>query len=273
MADRRVRPWVFAFSILLAIAGLSWWLGFGRVAPSGGPRQDPNDRIARAALPACPDAPPAHRAQPALELEVQLFLGAGVEPLRGLEVMSAARRYYAPYGVEITGGEARPLELESMFPATFAELEALAGDEAAVATALYAELRAFLRAEALPRRPGVVNVLVLRDVVHPSSAAASVLGDLVGLSLAPELLEAGDEQHAAVLEALDLGESFTPTVLLSERHLERQAAVAFVAAVAHELGHALGWVHVDPRWNLMSVGRHDCLPGLDDEQLARLGAR
>ncbi len=226
------------------------------------------DRIADAPLPECPDNPAPVGISGSIELRV--FVGAKVDGVRVEEVLSAARRYYGRHGVELRLVDApQRIANESMFVARFADVDAVAGEPEALAELLYRELRAFMLAHASPRRGGI-NFVLVQDVVHPSAAASAVLGDLVGLTLSPELLAAGDTETAAVLEALDIGAQFEPTVLLSERHLERLTGVAFVAAVAHELGHALGLPHDERRENLMARGEHVCLPGLDAGQAAQI---
>ena len=260
----------------LVVGGLLAW-GL-RAQPAGEPvRPDDapsasaeRDRIAVAELPRCPDRP--EPAELGVKLRLKLHLGAGVDPVRAHEILSAARRYWQPYAVEVEQvGESERLELRSLFGASFSELEQL--DEEALGDALYGPLRELISSQAQPPR-ALIHVVVLEDIVEGRAAAAAVLGDLVGLTLAPQLLSEVEPEDPRARIVAQLGlEAFDATVLLSERHLRRLEGVGFVGAVAHELGHALGLEHHDERHNLMARGRHLCLPGLDEAQVEALRER
>jgi len=260
-------------ALMLALGlglGLAWRPSPGAHPPAS-PALETDDRIAHARLTACSDA---RAPAPVLRgrLELRLFRGAEVDAQRLREVESAARRYWEPHGLELhTLGASSQLPYASIFAGTFAELDAHSEDPHALTEHLYARLRGFLAAYALPDQ-GHINIVVVRDIVHPRAAAAAVLGDLVGLTLAPALLRAGDPDSAAILTAINLGEDFEPTIFLSERHLSQLDADALVAAVAHELGHALGLRHVARTTNLMAEQRQRCLPDLDPAQLEQLRA-
>lgn len=260
-----------ALAAALVVSGLLAWALVGERGSESEDRAATaeRDRIAVAELPACTDrsAPEPLGAQ----MRLQLHLGAGVDPVRSHEILSAARRYWQPYAVEVElVGEAESLQRRSVFSASFSELEQL--DEEALGDALYGPLRELLTNLAQPQR-GVIHVVVLEDIVEGRAAAAAVLGDLVGLTLAPQLLRHvdPDDPRARIVAQLGL-EGFDATVLLSERHLRRLEGVGFVGAVAHELGHALGLEHHEDKTNLMARGRHLCLPGLDAVQVEVLRA-
>jgi hypothetical protein len=210
---------------------------------------------------------------------LQPIAGPGIPDSRVRAVAAGIQAYWQPHGLRFEPtAESVSIPWKTLFAARNEAFEGLAQRPDAAAERLYARLRELMRRHASPRPKSdddlrdrhVINVVIVGDVVHPSAAAAAVLGDLVGLTLAPTLLADGRDEIRPILQALNLPPEFTPTVLLSDRHLRRMSDVSLATAAAHEVGHALGLRHHEARGNLMAEGRHDCVPGLEPGQLERV---
>ena len=197
-------------------------------------------------------------------LTVRLLLTPDVSPTECDAVAGALHAWATCAEVDLHVETQTDRALPPPFPLTIEALRRLPPDDAT--RAQQKPLADLLRAVAAP--PGQVVVAVWPELVPPSSAAASVLPELVGLGLTATRETAGpDDPWLQVLPSLR-----TPVVLLSARQLKVLNRAERASAVGHELGHALGLLHEARRCNLMAETKTCAVGWLDAAQVATLRA-
>ncbi len=213
--------------------------------------------------PPAPCAQDPQRAEVAAPLNVTLYSALDV-PAADLSRLNTALQDWARCAnVNLHVQERPPQVVARPFPLTTAQLEKLPPDEAACV--LTEPLVGLVRQLALPGSH--VVVALLPELAPPSSAAAAVLPELVGLGL-PATLTAAAEIPPWMLA---LPSPRAPFVLVSALRLRALTTAAERAsAVGHELGHALGLVHDARRCNLMATTASCGVGWLDAVQAARL---
>ncbi len=123
--------------------------------------------------------------------------------------------------------------------------------------------------------PNRIDIVVSDGVVDPAVqklvAGTSVV---LGMGLSPSLFRsvAADAASVNYFEIYDLPPDFTPVFFIGQDDVRRLTPLLGDSIMAHELGHAMGLLHVEEQSNLMypSAGAVTCLPGLDDKQVAQL---
>jgi hypothetical protein len=214
-------------------------------------------------VPRCDEAPVVDTVEAVVP--VRLLVGDGVSSDDARAVVADAQAFFAPFGLgfelegiaevaerSVIGGSA--VVVSSRLEAAGVAADSPAGRELAMRTALE-PMRSFLLRHAVPAKPRV-DVVVLVGVQAVDSIGRGLIGEIAGIGLHP----------GAVPEPLrdSLPATFTPTVFVATG---RSAAL-----VAHELGHALGLTHGGVAGNLMHPGSVECLPSLDEAQLAVIAA-
>lgn len=150
------------------------------------------------------------------------------------------------------------------FPATTGDLPASAfGSEAHAVNLLIRPLAEFLSRYAPRDRPPTVTVLP--DLAPPSSAAAVVLPEAVGLGIPATGVAAEFPEWWSLLPA-----PRSPLVMLSALHLRPMSRTQRANAVGHEIGHALGLRHDARACNLMGPAQNCGVGWLDASQVAQV---
>lgn len=160
----------------------------------------------------------------------------------------------------------RRIGLENGKEPTAAQTEAL---NKAVGDLIFADLRAFVRAQSNPPRKSI-NVVILDHVASPDVAASFSGGVIAGLGVSPTLFKAvaADDPSKNLFDLLGLGDDFTPTLFVGHNDVTLLAKSPDVI-VAHELGHSMGLQHTQEPGNLMTQysASTACLPGLTDSEI------
>ena len=167
---------------------------------------------------------------------------------------------------EQLAGVQRQVGIEAGRAPTAAQTDAL---NRAVGDLIFADLRAFVRAQSNPPRTSI-NVVILEHIASPDVAASFSGGVIAGLGLSPTLFKAvaADDPSKNLFELIGLGDDFTPTLFVGHDDVTRLAKSPDVI-VAHELGHSMGLQHTKEPGNLMTqyAASTACLPGLTDAEI------
>jgi hypothetical protein len=219
--------------------------------------------------------------------EITFFLGGGSLDASARAEGQFLQRYYQDYELTFfTRAPAAPASLSYALSATNAQLALLPGTvgiapgekptaeqqkalDKAVGELLFADLRAFVRAQSNPPRKAI-NVVVLESIASPDVAAQFQGGVIAGLGVSPTLFKniATDDPSKNLFELIGIPEDFTPTLFVGHADVTRLAKSPDVI-VAHELGHSMGLQHTKEPGDLMTQygASRACLPGLTDREI------
>jgi hypothetical protein len=114
-------------------------------------------------------------------------------------------------------------------------------------------------------------VLFDRTVGDDVSKDLEAFKTFLGFGFSPELLSSfpADDPGARLYGYLGVEGEFTPSIFLGVQPVNTYLEVPDVA-IAHEIGHAYGLLHVPTSGNLLNQGDIDCDLELDDTQLGRV---
>jgi hypothetical protein len=219
--------------------------------------------------------------------EIFFFLGSTSVDASARAEGQFLQRYYEQYDLTFfTRAPAAAAGLSYALSATNADLAALPGKlgipagakptadqqkvlDKAVGDLIFADLRAFVRAQSNPPRKGI-NVVILDHIASPDVAAQFNGGVIAGLGVSPTLFKniAADDPSKNLFELIGIGEDFTPTLFVGHDDVTRLAKSPDVI-VAHELGHSMGLQHTKEPGDLMTQygASRACLPGLTDREV------
>lgn len=222
-----------------------------------------------------PAAPPACGPQPEppgqRRVELRLVMGAGVSEQAVRARVGELARQVGPLGIEVDVlGPVERIDAVAVVgggPVLPGGLATEAGEERQeLARQVFAPALALLGERWRPDAAEEIDLVITEHLVAPDSPVQADFAGLSALTLAPGL-EAG--------EGFDLGAilpaEYHPTMLVPWEHLGEERAAAVDSLLAHELGHALGLVHVAERDNLMGPRRwSSCRPVLTPAQLEQV---
>lgn len=225
--------------------------------------------------------------------EVAFVLGDGVIDLEAQTAGRRLQRYYDAFGLKFFVREqAGSAPFKYLLSGTEAALRTRAGElgispdkqptsdaEAVALERVVAEvLGKNLRELVLSRGPKVENridIVVVDGIVDPAVqrivAGTSVV---LGMGLSPALFRslASNDPKLNYFDLYGLPQDFTPVFFVGQDDVRRLTPLLGDSIMAHELGHAMGLVHVEDTSNLMyrAAGAVACLPGLNDAQVDAL---
>jgi len=226
-------------------------------------------------------------------LELSLFRGFGISDEAVVEHSQGLQRYYELYQLTMeTRDVAAPDPIENALSGTLAEFNQALSDagipptatsltpeqealaESVIGKVMFAPTREFLQRHAVPAE-AKVNVAAIDQILSPDVVDLMELdGTVVGLGLSPAVIARTSEQDDSTQSLntmLELDEDFTPTLFVGHNDIARLTG-NFDVVVAHEMGHALGLVHVDDPGNLMEPYVTDnCRTWLSQEQVDMMG--
>jgi hypothetical protein len=226
----------------------------------------------------------------ALEVELRIFRGRGLQRNDVPEFVGALARYYAQYGIAFfTRYDVIdvPLEFalivdrdplaEHVLAGTGVDIRStdasLLSDEkkeqvlSAFGRAVFHNVRELLRVYAAPRR-NVINLVLLSEMLSAERDELPELANLAGFGISWELLAMfpADDPSATLYEWLDVESDFTPTAIIGIMPTQRYLTTPDVL-IAHETAHAFGLPHLIQSGNLMHPAEFLCSSELSNVQL------
>ena len=226
-------------------------------------------------------------------LELSLFRGLGISDEAVVEHAQGLQRYYELYQLTMETRDVAALDpIKNALSGTLAEFNQALSDagipptatsltpeqealaESVIGKVMFAPTREFLQRHAEPAE-AKVNVAAIDQILSPEVVDLMELdGTVVGLGLSPAVIaraSEGDASAQSLNTMLELDEDFTPTLFVGHTDIARLTG-NFDVVVAHEMGHALGLVHVDDPGNLMEPYVTDnCRNWLSQEQVDMMG--
>lgn len=224
--------------------------------------------------------------------EIGFFLGPGVIDLEAQTAGRRLQRYYEAYALSFyVRHEAGSVGFQYLLSGTEDAVRARAKElgvnpdkqttqeeadkfERVVGEVLAKNLRDTIvsRGTAVDDR---IDIVVVDGIVDPAvQKIVAGEGVILGMGLSPKLFREilAADPTADYFSFYGIPRDFTPVFFVGQDDVRRLTPDQGDAIMAHEMGHALGLVHVEEQENLMFpvAGTVPCTPGLSDAQVLEL---